>query len=134
MPRIEVTFRLNPDRILEARAEDLATGVEKVITIASTGSRLNEQEKNRMVKESRERVTVALRAKIKSSLQSEASDLIRRAEDFTQSQPNHPRSGEIKSLAQSLEQRIKQGDGNDHDLENLTMSLMRMVSEVESAS
>ena len=56
MPRIEVTFRLNPDRILEARAEDLATGVEKTITIASTGSRLSDTEKNRMVHEARDRV------------------------------------------------------------------------------
>ena len=29
VPRIEVTFKLNPDRILEARAEDLATGSRK---------------------------------------------------------------------------------------------------------
>jgi molecular chaperone DnaK len=38
VPRIEVTFRLTPDRILEARAEDLATGQEKVIAIEDTSA------------------------------------------------------------------------------------------------
>ena len=133
VPRIEVTFRLNPDRILEARAEDLATGVDKVITIASTGSRLNENEKNRMVKEARERVTNALREKIKHNIKGEASDLIRRANDVLQAQPDHPQIDEIRQLASSLEQQLNNG-GNDGELENLTVNLMRIVNEVEAAS
>ena len=64
VPRIEVTFRINADRILEARAEDLATGVEKVITVESTGARLTEAEKNRMIREARDRVTQQLRSRM----------------------------------------------------------------------
>ena len=132
VPRIEVTFRLNPDRILEARAEDLATGVEKSITIASTGSRLTDAEKNRMVKEARERISSQIRDKIKDNVREEAYDLIRRARDIVQSTPNHPRKPEINQLVQGLESQMDNGD--DQRLEGLTMSLMRVVNEIEAAS
>ena len=76
VPRIEVTFRLNPDRILEARAEDLATGVEKTITIDSTGSRLSDAEKNRMVKEARERFSNRNHDRMEDAELEESSELI----------------------------------------------------------
>ena len=133
VPRIEVTFRLNPDRILEVRGEDLATGVEKTITIASTGSRLNEQEKNRMVKESRDRVTKQLREKIKNNVRGEASELIQRAQNIAGAQPDHPRAIEMQSLAQTLEAKLSNG-GDDAELENLTVDLMKIVTEAETAS
>ncbi len=132
VPRIEVTFRLNPDRILEARAEDLATGVEKSIMIASTGSRLTEAQKNRMVKEARDRISSQIRDKIKTNARSEAMDLLQRARDIVQADPNHPRQPELDQLIQSLESGLDGGD--DQSLDGLTMNLMHAVNEIESAS
>ncbi len=132
VPRIEVTFRLNPDRILEVRGEDLATGVEKTITIASTGSRLTEAEKVRMVRESRERVTMLLRQKIQSNVREEAEDLMRRADTILRGAPRHQHAAEIGRLKQSIQERIARGD--DSGLEQLTLDLMHLVNEVESAA
>jgi molecular chaperone DnaK len=132
VPRIEVTFRLNPDRILEAGAEDLATGVEKLITIASTGSRLTDEEKRRMVRESRERVTDVLRQRISSNVQEEASQIITRARSILTSAPSHPRFTEINKMVDSLERTMTNGDPKQ--LEGLTVNLMQVVNEIESAS
>jgi len=67
VPRVEVTFRLDPNRILEARAEDLATGQEKVIRIEATDNRLSADDKNRMTREARDRITQQLRDRMKES-------------------------------------------------------------------
>jgi molecular chaperone DnaK len=131
VPRIEVTFRVNADRILEVRAEDLATGVEKTITVASTGSRLTDAEKARMVREARDRVSAQLRDKIKSNLKQEASDILRRAGDIVSQEPTHPRVEEIRRLAQAIKSRLD--SGQDGDLEDYTVELMRVVSEVEAS-
>jgi molecular chaperone DnaK len=132
VPRIEVTFRLNADRILEARAEDLATGLEKTITIASTGSRLSDHEKARMVREARDRVARSLREKMQQSVRTEATDLLQRARDVLIAMPRHPRGNDIKKMAGQLEGLLKSGD--DAAIEALTLQLMQAVNEIETAS
>jgi molecular chaperone DnaK len=129
VPRIEVTFRLNADRILEAKAEDLATGVEKLITIASTGSRLNDAEKNRMIKEARDRINQVLRKRISGSVQEEAEALLERAHALLNA--NHPRVREVRALVTGLEATIHNGD--EQALGPLTEDLMRVVTEIETA-
>src|SRR5690606_22658539 len=64
VPRIEVTFRLNPDRILEVTAEDLATGVSQRVVVDATDQRLTDGDKNRMIREAKQRVSQLLRSKI----------------------------------------------------------------------
>jgi molecular chaperone DnaK len=132
VPRIEVTFRINADRILEVRAEDLATGIEKTITVASTGARLTDDEKTRMVREARDRVTRQLRDKIKNNIQQEASDVVRRANELISHHPDNPRAAEIRRLVSTVQADLD--NGSDSDLEDHTVDLMRLVSEVESAS
>ncbi len=132
VPRIEVTFRLNADRILEARAEDLATGAEKKITIASTGSRLSDSEKERMVKEARERVASTVRGSAGSPAHDEAQAAIRRAHEFTQADPSNPRNEEIVQLARGLENRLH--DADEAELEVMIGDLMQVLSEVGAAS
>ncbi|MDI6782554.1 MAG: molecular chaperone DnaK [bacterium] len=80
VPRIEVTFRLNPDRILEARAIDLATSKEKQITVKATDSRLTEKEKQRMIQEAKSRVAKILKQQVKETVQQDAESLIFKAE------------------------------------------------------
>ncbi|MFH0794868.1 MAG: Hsp70 family protein [bacterium] len=132
VPRVEVTFRLNPDRILEARAEDLATGVEKKITISATGSRLSEAEKQRMIKESKERVTKMLRDRISENVSDEATNLVTRAEAAIKARPNHPRSKELKSQTEELKSLISKG-AQSSQLEDKSEQLIRLLTEVESA-
>ena len=131
VPRIEVTFRLTPDRILEARAEDLATGVEKKITIAATGTRLNESEKVRMTAEARDRVSRMLRDRIQESVVEEARGLMTRAEVLLQSRGAHPLAKEVRQHAQEMQGLMDGGDRNA--LEDKMDDLLRILTEFESA-
>ena len=132
VPRIEVTFRLNPDRILEVRGEDLATGVEKRISIASTASRLSDSEKTRMVRESRDRVARDLTEKIKRNVADEAHDVINRAEELMKSLNDHPRGEDIHSKIADLRTRLDSGD--TAELEDLVFDLTRVVNEIEAST
>lgn len=132
VPRIEVTFRLNPDRILEARAEDLATGVEKRITIAATGQRLTESEKQRMVKESKERVSKMLRAKIKESRTEEARGILSRAEKAASQSASHPRVAELKNKTSQLRQAVE--SGNEAQLDDMIDEMLRLLTEIEAGA
>ena len=132
VPRIEVTFRLNADRILEVRGEDLATGLEKSITIAATGNRLGDNDKTRMIREARERVTEILRHKIKTNARDQAGELMQRAKDLIGSIPNHPRSNEIIQMVEDLQDKLSSGD--DGEIESMSDQLMRVVDEIETAS
>jgi len=133
VPRIEVTFRLNPDRILEARAEDLATGVEKKITIVATDSRLSEAEKVRMIKEAKERVTRILRDRIQQSRVDEANDVIKRAEGAIASQGNHPMTSTLRGKTESLKSLVKAG-ADDAQLEKAIDALVQILTTMEAAS
>ncbi len=132
VPRIEVTFRLNPDRILEVRGEDLATGVEKKITVKATGTRLTEAEKSRMVREARERVARELREKIKRNVQDEAQDVIQRAEGLIGSLADDPRGEELQAKISDLRTRLE--GGSPEEIEEVTYDLLRVVNELESSA
>ncbi|MCD6386583.1 molecular chaperone DnaK [Candidatus Sumerlaeota bacterium] len=132
VPRIEVTFKLNADRILEARAEDLATGVEKKITIAATGSKLSEAEKARMIKEARERVTKMLRAKIRERREEETQDILSRVEKALATSGSHPMAGELRTKSEELRNAVK--SGNEETIEPLMDEVLRLLTEVEMAA
>ncbi|MGI8908346.1 MAG: molecular chaperone DnaK [Candidatus Sumerlaeaceae bacterium] len=131
VPRVEVTFKLTTDRILECRAEDLATGVEKKITIAATDTRLSDAEKQRMVKDAKERVTGMLRSRIQESVVDEARNLVGRAESMAGSRGGHPLSREVKNQAAELKRLIEGDDRNA--MEDKMDDLLRVLTELESA-
>ncbi|MGC8740027.1 MAG: molecular chaperone DnaK [Candidatus Sumerlaeaceae bacterium] len=131
VPRIEVTFKLNADRILEVRAEDLATGVEKKITIAATATRLSEAEKQRMIKEARERVTRMLRERMKQSIVDEAQNLISRANALLSAHGSHPLAKQVREQAQQLKDLLNAGDKDA--LEDKMDDLLRLLTELEAA-
>ena len=132
VPRIEVTFRLNPDRILEVRAEDLATGTEKSITIEATDNRLEGGDKSRMIKESRDRVTQTLRDRIQESQSEEAQSLLSRAADALASQPDHPRAGELQEAVQRLESAVS--SGSDEQTQKSMDEILMLVTGFETAA
>lgn len=131
VPRVEVTFKLTTDRILECRAEDLATGVEKKITIAATDTRLSEGDKQRMVKEAKERVAGMLRNRIQESVVDEAMGLVSRAESLATTRSGHPLSKEVKNQASELKRII--GSGDQTAMEDKMDDLLRVLTELEAA-
>ena len=131
VPRIEVTFKLTPDRILEARAEDLATGVEKKITIAATGTRLSEKEKSRMTSEARERTSRILRDRMSEGVIEEVRGLMSRAEALIHGNANHPLAKEMRKQTTELQEMIESGDRSN--IEDKMDDLMRTLTEFESA-
>jgi molecular chaperone DnaK len=131
VPRIEVTFRLTPDRILEVHGEDLATGLKKKVTVTATASRLSDIEKTAMIKSARERVARELREKIKHSLTDEAMEVIDRAELLVGSLDNS-RGDDLRNKIRSLRGALD--SGANAAIEERTLQLMRVVNEIESAA
>jgi molecular chaperone DnaK len=130
VPRIEVTFKLNQDRILEVTAEDLATGVEKTITIEATDNRLTESDKQRMIKEARSRVTQMLRAKISESVQEEGAQLLKRAQKVLETVSSDARiilDKEIRGLRDVLI------TNDSHLIEDKVNSLTKVITDLEAA-
>ncbi len=131
VPRIEVTFRLTTDRILEARAEDLATGQEKKIAIEATSAKLDDEEKSRMVEEARQRITGMLRAKVADSIEEEAKETMKRAEAIINESPDHPQAEQLSESVHSMRQAMEEKRGDD--LEDLTLETMRVLAQIESS-
>jgi molecular chaperone DnaK len=133
VPRVEVTFRLNPDRILEARAEDLATGVEKKITIAATDARLSESEKQRMVKEAKDRVSRMLRDRIQENRVEEAQSILSRAEGVLTTHSGHPMVSSLKTKTNELRTLMQEG-GDEKKLGETLDEVNRLVTIMETAA
>lgn len=132
VPRIEVTFRLNPDRILEVRAEDLATGVEKQIAIEATNSRLSDAERNRMIKEARERVTSMLQDRIRESRTDEARNVLERAESVMTLSGEHPMSPDLRGQVERLREAIEAGD--EETINDMIDDVLRVMTEIEAGA
>ncbi|HOE62479.1 MAG TPA: Hsp70 family protein [Candidatus Sumerlaeota bacterium] len=134
VPRVEVTFRLNPDRILEARAEDLATGVEKKITIAATDARLSESEKQRMVKESKDRVSRSLRERIQENRIEESQSVLSRSEEVLANYAGHPMESTLRKKTEDLRSLMQQGGGDDRKLGETIDDVNRLITIIETAA
>ncbi len=132
VPRIEVTFKLNADRILEVRGEDLATGVEKSITIASTDQRLSDDQKSRMQREAQMRATQELKKKVSQTSETQADDLISRGEGLLRGIGANPQSESLKNALAKVKARRDKGDLDSakSELDQLTM----LVNKIESGA
>lgn len=131
VPRIEVTFKLNPDRILEVRAEDLATGVEKKITILATDTRLGDVDKQRMIREAKDRVSKQLRDKIKANVAENAKELVTRAQKAISRAGSHPLSKELKAKVDEVVSLLNSGD--EEELDDKMNSVLKILTEIEAA-
>ena len=79
VPQIEVTFDIDANGILDATAKDLATGNEQKITITAT-TKLNEEEKERMVKEAEKYAEEDKKRREEVELRNNADQMIYTAE------------------------------------------------------
>jgi len=130
VPRIEVTFKLNVDRILEVTAEDLATGVQKKVVITATDERISEGDKNRMIREAQERLSQQLRSKISDSRADEARSMLERAEATLGADPEHPKATDLRELLDSLRLAIEEGD--ESKMDDCIDDMLRVLAEIES--
>lgn len=109
IPRVEVTFRLNQDRILEATACDLTTGKEVSITVVATDNRLTAEEKARMTHEARMRVTAMLEERMREALLNQAEGLVYRAERLIETAGNEPAADTVRRNLEELRRAMSHG-------------------------
>lgn len=130
IPRIEVTFRLNHDRILEATAKDLTTGNEVTVTVVATDNRLSDQEKSRMTREARNRITKMLEQRVKETLYNQAESLIFRAEKMIGNSDDET-AVETRGIIDTLQRAL---DGGDSEQINGQMErLSTQITKLEAA-
>ena len=130
IPRIEVTFRLNHDRILEATAVDLATGNSVSVTVEATDNRLTPEEKARMTREARQRVTAMLEQRMSETLQNQAESMIYRTERLIGDSQDED-SQEARNIVEKLQQAL---DKSDHEQINEEMQkLSEVLHRLEAA-
>ncbi len=132
VPRIEVTFKLNVDRILEVTAEDLATGVSKKVVISATDERLSEKDKNRMIREAKDRVAVILRNKISESRNEEARNMLERAEATLGAAGDHDLAGDLRHRTGDLRNAIESGD--EQAMDETIDDMLRILAEIEASA
>ncbi|GMV67132.1 MAG: hypothetical protein AMXMBFR75_29260 [Candidatus Hinthialibacteria bacterium] len=129
IPRIEVTFRLNHDRILEATAKDLTSGIEVTVTVVATDNRLNDQEKSRMAREARQRVTRLLEQRVKETLFNQAESLIFRAEKMIGDNED-PTAMETRNIVDSLQKALDNSDTSQ--INSLMAKLTEQIAKLEA--
>ncbi|MFH1743668.1 MAG: Hsp70 family protein [bacterium] len=130
VPRIEVTFRLNQDRILEATATDLTTNKEVSVTILSTDNRLSPEDVKRLTNEARDRVAGMLQMRQADNIRNEAESLIYRAERMFGEFDD-----ELSESARRVVDELKNAkDSNDHDRMGTIMGeLNELLTRMETA-
>jgi molecular chaperone DnaK len=101
MPQIEVTFDIDANGILHVSAKDLATGKEQNITItASTG--LNEQEIQKMVKDSEIHAEEDRKKKQEIELRNQLDNLVYTTEKTLNENKDKLGSDDIKNMEDAL--------------------------------
>jgi molecular chaperone DnaK len=133
VPRIEVTFRINADRILEAKGEDIATGVEKRITVQATDKRLSDDEKQRMISESQSRMRENLKSRAANAAEEEAEQLLTRANSILKDAPANDRTKELREMSNVLRDMIS-NNASSAELDDAMDNLMRIITDVEAGA
>lgn len=130
VPRIEVTFRLNQDRILEATAKDLTTNNEVRVTVMATDNRLSEEEVQQLKRESQERVAKQLATRKHDAMANEVDSLVFRAKRLF-SDSEDPMAEEAMRVVIELESAR---DSEDEDsVQEKLGRLNEMLAKYETA-
>lgn len=130
VPRIEVTFRLNQDRILEATAKDLTTNKEVSITVMATDNRLSEEDVIELTKQAQKRVAEMLADRQEQDFSNEVDSLVFRAKRVF-SDPDDPLAEEAMRVVDELEFARNQAD--NASLQEKMGQLNEMLTRYETA-
>ncbi|MGC9329743.1 MAG: Hsp70 family protein, partial [Candidatus Hinthialibacter sp.] len=129
VPRIEVIFRLNQDRILEATAKDLTTNKEVTITVESTDNRLTEEEVNQLRQSAQQRVNQILEKQKKAEMANELDSLVYRARRLFSDQDD-PLAEEAMRVLNELESARQMSD--DESVQEKVGLLSDMLAKYDS--
>ncbi len=129
VPRIEVTFRLNQDRILEATAKDLTTNREISITVLSTDNRLTEEQVGDLRIKAHERVNVMVDKRKEDEMANEVDSLVFRARRLFTDQED-PLAEEAMQIIRELENA--RNESNEESVQEKFGQLSEMLAKYDS--
>ena len=134
VPKIEVTFNIDANGIVNVKAKDLGTGKEQAITITSS-SGLSEEEIDRMVKEAETHAAEDKAKKEEVEVKNNADNLVYQAEkavkDF-EGKADAAQLEAVKKATETLKASIESGDIEKikADSEALTAPLYELSSKM----
>ena len=134
VPKIEVTFNIDANGIVNVKAKDLGTGKEQAITITSS-SGLSDEEINRMVKEAEAHAAEDKAKKEEVEVKNNADNLVYQAEkavkDF-EGKADAAQLEAVKKATETLKASIESGDIEKikADSEALTAPLYELSSKM----
>jgi molecular chaperone DnaK len=129
IPQIDVTFDINADGILNVSAKDLATGKQMGIKIAAS-TKLNQTEKNRMIKEAEQFNEQDKRSKEEAEIRNTADSVIYTTEKMLVElgdKLSEEQKTKIQEALQSLKGALKAG--GLAEISPKVEELRRMVQE-----
>ncbi|MFB3786903.1 MAG: Hsp70 family protein [bacterium] len=129
VPRIEVTFRLNQDRILEATAKDLTTNNEVSITVMATDNRLTEEEVKQLTRDAQERVARMMRHRKEEELANQVDSLLFKARRIFSDQED-PMAEEALRVVNELEMARNRAD--EDSVQEKIGQLTEMLTKYET--
>ena len=134
VPKIEVTFNIDANGIVNVKAKDLGTGKEQAITITSS-SGLSDEEIDRMVKEAETHAAEDKAKKEEVEVKNNADNLVYQAEkavkDF-EGKADAAQLEAVKKATETLKASIESGDIDKikADSEALTAPLYELSSKM----
>lgn len=140
VPKIEVTFDIDKNGIVNVSAKDLGTGKEQKITIQSS-SGLSEEEIQRMIKEAEENAERDRKRKEEAELRNEADHLIFTTEKTLKEVEGKVDSAEIKKAEEvkdALKSALEKNDINEirakkdelqQIIQNISVKLYQQTSQ-----
>ena len=134
VPKIEVTFNIDANGIVNVKAKDLGTGKEQAITITSS-SGLSDEEINRMVKEAETHAAEDKAKKEEVEVKNNADNLVYQAEkavkDF-EGKADAAQLEAVKKATETLKASVESGDIEKikADSEALTAPLYELSSKM----
>lgn len=130
VPRIEVTFRLNQDRILEATAKDLTTNKEVSVTVMATDNRLSEEEVKSLTQEAQHRIAKVIAHREKDEMANAVDSLLFRAKRVFEDSSD-PMADEAMQIIYELETAKSE---RDHEMIQEKMEVLSdLISKYETA-
>jgi molecular chaperone DnaK len=130
VPRIEVTFRLNQDRILEATAKDLTTNKEVSVTVMATDNRLTDEEVNELTREAQERVSQMMKHRQSEEMANQVDSLLFKAKRVFEDSDD-PLANEALQVISELEAARNENDQNA--VQEKMNTLNDMINRFETA-
>ena len=138
MPKVEVTFDIDANGILNVSAKDQATGKEQKISITAS-TNLSDDEINKMVKEAEEKAEEDKKFKEEQDEKNKADSLVYAAERLIADHKDKPYSDAIKNDADKLQSEIDKlreaikNNASADDIKQKSVDMQNAIAEFNKA-